>query len=613
MGMKGQIEIIFLVGLVIISIIAAYLFLASPSGDNEIDNSGLTDETKTIKDSISNLMRTGLIENIDLVYMQGGVLNPSDDSVKVGIYDVEILYDNGESKNFTFTEDLRLALGKYIEDNIEPEMDFYGKEVIFDMKSLDIKIFLRKGYIGADVNLPTKVEGVDIAQPYKISVPSDLFDIEDTAKKIIMKQNETRFLEMNLLDMIYRIDASSDYHVPLNDILTGCENIFFTNRQDVLDSLESMLRYSASHTILDDENAGEGFYGLDISSDVDTVFMYPVWNLTEYFSVVPDPAVSVPSSLLSLSSFCVSGYNLSYTFRYPFVIYMRDEPLGKWFRFVMMSNIDKNMPSDNMPDSFESSEDNAYYDDCEKMAKCPVKIGVFDSSSFPIEDAVVLFDDCRIGFTNVNGIVQGYAPCYAGELTIRKDGYELFNNFVRSDDLNGVKATLKKSDSISVDIYAIPIKPLNLMATLTGEYESYLALSDPVSLDDFPGRYVVQSYIYPISGGLVKRNYLLHNVKGERFVDHMETEFIPAGKYQVVASAMDNETGIISGYINTTFTSTGKESKFYLYIPIIAESYPEYEKRTISIYPNEIIKMTESITSIGVEPFSDKRQYLRWG
>ncbi len=603
---KGQIELVFVVVLVIIGIVAAYTFLNFSTVDSDISNVGLSDEAKVIKDSVMNLAKNGLVEKLKLIYMQGGYANSTNKSIKLGIHNVEILCDSGELRTLDFKKELEEQLKEYMRSTLEEEMDFYGKETLFNFEYFDVNIYITKGAINAEINLPTKVNGNSISQPYKITVPSDLYDIMEFSNDVLFYQNTTRFFDFNIIDAMARSNPQSEYWVPLSGIVTGCENAYFRDKERLVTSFEKLIRYSTSHTISTktEDKKPDPYYNTNISyRGLDVAFIYPQWDLRNNFEAFPpNPALSIPRRLSSLSSYCLAYYNMSYSFRYPLIIYSKDEQLGEWFRFAIMVNIRDNMPVDEKIQIKSDIED--YYELCDKKAKCPVKVRVVDSMQNPLSGAVVLFDECVIDTTDFYGIAEGFAPCYAGELIIRKEGKDIFSGFVKSDDLKSVQAVLPAKRDVKIHLYGVPLNTGTPKGG--GYYSSYSVAENPTPIDEFENDFLVAVDIFP-TNEMLAESYLLLNTKLGEITDYIEFEGLPKGEFNFVVTITENETGLNYGYSQFIFASKGTEEELYLYLPIVTGGY-EYKRRSESIAPNEILKLTNALIGSKIEPISEEVQ-----
>jgi len=605
---KGQIEFAFVVILVILGLVVAYMFIGPVKNKDDISSdkgTNVVEETKNIRDSVKNLAKKGLAEKLDKIYMQGGYANPINESVKVGLYKVAILYNGSGMKVIDFRSELADELEDYMKEHLEERMDFFGKDVFFNLSSAAVKISIQKGHINARINLPTEVDGFNADGTYDISIPSDLFDIMNFTRNFLYYQNQTRFLEMSIIDAMARSNPGSEYWIPIDGVVDGCEITFFRNKERLLQSFEKLITYQTSHIFVG--NSSNMLYSVPIDADIETAFIYPEWLLSDHFSPEPDPSLSQPERLSPLSSYCISYYNISYSFSYPVIVYARDEPLDKWFRFAVMVNVKGNAPSPDASSGIKS--DKEYYNLCRKMAKCPVKIKVETISSIPVENAIVMFDRCVVDYTNEEGTAEGFAPCFAGELTVRKEGMEPFRKFTKSDDLNGVKVVIPSQKITEIKLYGVPMEHGAIKSDV-GTYESYDVADAPMPLDEFPGKYMIFGYIYPLSF-MTSQNFIIYNTDGLSFTDHAQIRGLAAGKFNLIAIATDNETGNVVGYINTTFSLSSSKDELYLYMPILLERYPEYEPMRRSLYPDEITKVTKALIDADIMPLSFKKQEIK--
>ncbi|MBN2101745.1 MAG: hypothetical protein JW716_02655, partial [Candidatus Aenigmarchaeota archaeon] len=159
MQSKGQIEIIAILVFVIIGVLAAY-FVLSPEATDILPGVGQTEQSKLIRDSVMNLVRTATIENINRIYDNGGYLDGSQvTNVEYGGLTVPVWQACSNNMAPDVKKQLESGIRSYITDNLENNEDFYGKGAEFDIRKMVLTVNIFDGRVDVDAELPTKVEG----------------------------------------------------------------------------------------------------------------------------------------------------------------------------------------------------------------------------------------------------------------------------------------------------------------------------------------------------------------------------------------------------------------------------------------------------------------------
>ncbi|MCK5017712.1 MAG: hypothetical protein KAS32_11675, partial [Candidatus Peribacteraceae bacterium] len=336
--MKAQMEFIVILAMIIIAIVVIMVSsnLAVTDSDNPLIT-GIGEEKKTVKDSVLNSISSLVRSELREIYKNGGG-EFSGNTVTYGVKEIGIWKDCDKSEVPNIKTILERGIESRIEKIFKSEMDFFGKEVRFDLDKLDISVNIQSNGVKFDVEMPTKFEGSDVPQPYSVMVPSRLKEIIEISDTITKNSDNSDFFESATLNTILFSNPEEKW-MPTVDLITGCGNAFFKTDKDTLESIESTLKYTASHIVYDKEilNSGENpFYVLGISDlDIDVSFIYPEdWELGKNLAVKPSPSAFYAKPILSFSSACIETTDVRYSVRYPVIVMIKDDALHEIFNFA---------------------------------------------------------------------------------------------------------------------------------------------------------------------------------------------------------------------------------------------------------------------------------------
>lgn len=488
--MKGQVEFVVIIALVIIAIavviIASRQAVVPPSVTPT-----LTEEAKTIKDSVVNLIRAGVQDKLLLIYNQGGTLKPSL-PVKFGVFDTQVWSACGETNIPDVSQEIGAGVWAYLRENLKDEMEFYGKNVKFDFSKPKYEVDIFKDRINIRVYLPTKVEDLDIPQPYEISVASKLYDVLDFSKNFVSDNSKTRFFEMVTLTSMIHSNPENEAWVPVAGAQTGCGNILFKTRNQLLPGIKGIIKYTVSHVVWNTKPlrlAENPFYpvtsvGGKLYPDTQVTFAYPPsWDaeIDKYFAFSPDPLRVIPKPLMPMIAFCMGPYSVAYSFRYPVVVMVEDAALNQWFKFAVMVDIQNTQPG-NCTAEFGKTSD--YAKTCVADAKCDARITVKNTTGSPLEGADVGFYICDMGTTDTNGVVSGKIPCMISELHVYKKGYRSFGDLLRSDEVEEKTVTMEKIEDV-ITIYFKGLEAEAKNKNGEGKYGTYTIKGSSKDITDF--------------------------------------------------------------------------------------------------------------------------------
>jgi len=583
---KGQVEFIVVAALIVIGI--AVVILASRQAIiTPPVMTGVTEEAKTVRDSVTSLIRAGVKENIEVLYNQGGLLNVGP-SVKFGMFDTSIWSFCGETNIPDVASELNNGLiaylNQYLRDNLDAnkEMEFSGVKAKFDFDSLDSKVEIIKDRVVVRVNLPTKIGDYDIEQPYEISVNTKLYDVLDFSKNFAGDVGQNKNFELCTINTMQQSEA------PMMGVISDCGKIVHKTRAQALPIVKDVATYVISHTVWNkpplylEKNVpcpplnsvgGKTYPGLEVA------FAYPPsWDsqMDRYFNMYPDPAIFAPQPInMIFSVACMTPYAIFYSFRYPVIVMVEDSTLNKWFKFAMMTEIQNNEPGSCFGFLEQESD---YNKRCVEDVTCDAKIKVKDSEGKPVEGADVIFSLCNIGTTNQDGEIESKIPCIVSNLRIYKEGYRSFGeSLVSFSDMIDKNATLEKT----AGVVTVHLKGLRTQAygkEGDGKYGNYQITESSTDITDLKSQLLVMVTFTPTNPDPMvgtDLELIAMNQQDEEYISQVSLEGLQPIGYNVTASVQDmsNETSsFIVSSLSTSFELKEGEKDVYVYLPVVLKT-----------------------------------------
>jgi hypothetical protein len=607
---KGQVEFIVIVALIIIAVTAVIL-VSRQAVVTQPPPSGIPEEAKTIKDSVTNLIRAGVKDDpnsvLTRIYNQGGALKPAF-SVKFGAFDTAVWSACGETTSPDVKKEIGAGIMEYLRANLKDKMEFYGKNVAFDFSKSRYEVDIFKDRVNIRIFLPTKVETYDIQQPYEISVDTKLSDVLDFSKNFINDTGKSRFFEVITLASMAHSNPDSDYWVPVAGIQTGCGNPLFKTRSQLLPGIKEIIKYTVSHVVFNAQPlklAENPFYPINnvggkLYPGLQVAFAYPPsWDseIDKNFMFAPDPLRVVPKPTMPLIPLCMGPYSVAYTFRYPVVIMVEDSKLNQWFKFAVMVDVQNTQPGACTANLGNASE---YSVMCVTEAKCDASVTVKNTTGSPVEGADVSFYTCDVGVTDKSGVVQGKIPCMISELHVYKAGYRSFGDLLTSGEVSDKTVTLEKTQ----DNVMVHFKGLETLATtMTGGGISYSIPGGSRNIMDFGKNLTVFLAFSPVNPNYFTDEdspLLVTNYDDEgNLVSEANVSGLQPVAYKVTASIADakDENKIIPvGYINTSFGFREGENEIYVYLPFVSK-IGDSDLPESGIDPSEADKLTYAVNA----------------
>ncbi|MBN2043194.1 MAG: hypothetical protein JW754_05310 [Candidatus Aenigmarchaeota archaeon] len=589
MGMKGQVEFIVIIALIVLAIVAVFVVINMVAVPESNDISGLGEEKKVIVDSINDLVQRTALAGMKAVYFYGGI--PSNSTVKYGMSDVNVWRDCTGNKKPDIGKDLEEIIKMGLNSILKERMDFYGKDVLLSLNDMTVEVNIQKNNLDFRVTIPTQIENISSPGIYTVTIPSMLSEIVSFSDGFMTAAGEGMLENITMASIKH---SSGDGWLPLSGIMTGCDRIYFLDESKTKENLETAIRYTLSHMQTGDtfEIAGNPFYQTT-SSGMNIGFVYPEeWDIDSNLEFTPNPILIEPRDIVPFSYACTMPFDVSYSFRYPAVVVLDDPLFDDLFKFAVMVNIDDSSPSKRCKNSYTMTYDEDYNDLCFRRDDCPFRINVKDDFGVPVEGAEVLFDRCYLGRTDSSGSLESSIPCFIGELNVKSEGHGVYSSMEKADDLNGKSVTLGGIPTrVILNLMGVPLKKEGMGYSVTGDAQSINGLGDPLS---------VTAYIHPyLSSG---SGFILTNTYGGTYSDSME--FFPTGKYiyKAIFTVGNNQTGGSVGYMETIISLDRNSGNLYVYLPVVTEDGQGEFRGSIDL--NDIDSFSSLFAKCGIESIS---------
>jgi len=587
---KGQVEFIVIAGVILIVLFVVIYSIQQAGVKIEMPGiPGVGEEQKLIRDSIINLVRTGTIETLNTIYENGGYLDTSEAlTIKYTDLNIPVWQGCGEINIPDVLRNIETGVANYIKANIKPEMEFYGKNVTFDLNKLRVNANLYKDKINIKVNLPTKVEGFSIQQLYETDIKTNLYEILDFSKNFVSDVNGSRFFEYITMTTMFYSNPESEYWLPLSGLLTECGKPLFKTRADLLPAANEIIKYTISHVVWGGTRLrieDNPFYPINVVGgkaypDLKVAFIYPQdWNLDENFAFSPDPVNIIPYQIFNFIPYCMTPYYISYSFQYPVIVMVEDKYMNRFFTFSVFVNIENNQPGEC---KLQLGPMSSEYQQLLRSSIYPVKITVKDSKANAVEGATVMFGSLYLGRTDSNGVVEAKVPHMLSELRVYKEGYKMSRELLTYEELNRTVVLKKIQDNITLNFYGVPIQVGERVGE--GVYATYT-----------PGNPIQISNSYPLQVMLsfepkdrFEITIILNNINETDFMSKVVYEGLYPSDFIVSGTVTNNNTQLVTGYFNTTFTLEEFDNELYIYVPVV-------EGVTENINATESSKLTQAV------------------
>jgi hypothetical protein len=635
---KAQVEIIVILGVVFLFVVI--VFYAYSSG--LIGRPSLPEDVAKIQDDvedrIGSVIAGGSKQLLLDMETHGGYLT---DPVFIGGADTTVpdfvlfmgegvpYWQKCQNDLSPSREDIRrtfeFSLRNYILNHTEEFLDFFGKNVSFDLSGLDVSANILRDKIVITVILPTTVQGYDIRDPYTREVSTKFGGIIDFAADTAKEFSVNRELEYFTIYSIYFSKNLDDGHpkLPTIGFLTYCGEVLYRSTDQIERYLLESATYVVTNTFwwrgLSTNPSQSKTFGIE---DVDGK-KYMDLNVNMYLPddfgfTVRGPPIMITNNdqLGNMMIFqlmqCMSAYNNGYEFSYPVVLSVDDPLTGNSFNFASLvyvnEKIDKGSGVESnkrmMPGECDAGVNlTDSVDVCEESG-CSAKIRVVwykdsDGSVEPLEGSTVMFGECNLGETDSSGYASGSVECGTRSLTIFHDSdFSFYNEMITYPELGGTY-NLRYKPKMDVHYRKVDVEydyksggewMKGGSSPCLGSGQRYRC-----SVNEFGDNEIVMGNMDSVSGGyslynrpsdtdaecvdspecqecLSTSNETVCSVcsdlcKTSGFENDVHVEYIPSGEYSVEMNVRDIDGGYETGEIDLDYRLLDTAEELYVYVP----------------------------------------------
>ncbi len=504
MHRKAQVEFIIIVGLLVVVVSVIYFAYQTGVIFPSPVSSAVSQEQKTVKDSVENIIRKGADEAIKWLEAQGGyIVPPLNDSVSF----TRIFVPYWQKCDDTYIPDLKTditprletVVENYIRWSINETGEIYGKDVSFNLTQLSVDANILANQIDISVNLPTSVQNYSIQQPYRVTIPTKFGEIYGLARNYAEEAAKNRYLELFILNSMYfskTIDEGGIMHseLPTIGVLILCGETIYRTPEQLSSALENIIGYTLSHiiwwrpTITDPQQPK--VYGVENLNGKTYPQLNPLFQLPDDFEIpiqdgiaLINPAPLLTSRILTTSGLCMGTYYIQYSFTFPVVLRVHDDLTGYDFNIATLVDVGEMIPGNCMehaPSSVCISTPSPTGGEtvCTTNAPgepsvggimgctnatCLISIRVLKSDGTPVRNARVVFGNCILNKTDSEGETSGFVACdkkdlymhYLSETTSEQLVYSKCE--VTPSEASGTYVVYDEYTNITVKLYQVKL------------------------------------------------------------------------------------------------------------------------------------------------------------
>jgi len=611
--MKGQAEMIIVVGILIIAVVVvlATLMQTQPPPDPTVTSQA----QKMVKDSFTNLATSSANEVILVMEQHGGYLSADIlEGEEFNVPEFVMFLGQGVPYWHKCENDIsppKKQIESLMEDGIEifimnniNSLSF-DNNVVFDTSRLEVSANILDDKIDYNVHLPTTVDGSPMQQPYIFSVPTRFGRIIDFAKDFSKEASESRLLEIHTLASMYfsPIADDGDPVVPTNGFLTTCGHTIFRSPQELSDGMKQIVSYSLASTLwwqerpidssramvyaVEDVNGNEykdlemAFY---LPDDFGFMFDSPLFITNTEWDYKFLPPTNVPN--------CMFAYMHKYSIDFPVITSIEDDLTGSNFNIASHTFIENPGEGKPMtPGSCDSIEPVIPGSGPCGSLDCTTSFRVVDTLGRGIEGARAIFGGCPFGDDSDNtGLISGEIQCGYHTLNVYKPGYTMVNETMSEGNLGGEYVMIIKPNYTfnfrDVKI-TDPLLPILDLFYIEPSY-SKCKISKPGILD---GKFMLVSfdsedYDLAITNVDAELNQypddfsVCENDSSQCLnaaTDKVKVSYIPAGTYDIYGDKISTvSNGLVGTFTTSSYTLPPEDIELYLHTSEAVSDPPYY-------------------------------------
>jgi hypothetical protein len=608
--MRAQAGFVLILGILIVIVVVVYYAF-----QNLVPPPVVGEEQKAIQEMIESIITSGAELSLKAVELQGGYLVPPNGSVAlayVGVPYWQICQNDVSPELDEVIGRLEGGIGYYVSTHTGEIKDFFGKNLsIGNVSRVDVVILDNR--MDVSVYMPTRFRGYPISQPYRVSVRTRFRELFSFAKDMTAEMNRNpsqggRFFETFTVASIYNSE-----NLPTIGILTGCRDSIDLTPQDVSENLRDLAVYTMLNTGWWEEMSQFGSYAIHSVNGRQYQNLRPRLLFPDGFGVRSSTSIHIRNdryiSNFPLIPYCLTAYNIEYSFGYPVVINLNDSETGYDFNFAVYVNVEGMEAGD----CYSVSE--VETGPCEDP-QCSAVIRIEDCSGEPLEGVTAYFGGCFVGTSDDEGWIEGPILCGTHELHLYlNDSYDYYSGNVSSGSLESSAYRLCRINNLTIHF-----NELNIEGHTGSEVCHPCAY--PADCMDAPDTVTCEPPVTTnctlatLESTQTGTEYTVSNLDSENIppqcnetgyfnanpseclrcdLREITVDYIPAGNYDLTVRLWDPATGSrYTGYLEVNFDLL--ESTRHLYMNI-----PNFGRPADVVSPSQNLCVVESLGGCGLE------------
>lgn len=286
-----------------------------------------------------------------------------------------------------------------------------------DKPKADVNI--KDGEVEVNLNLDLTIKKENdtaLIRNHKISQPSKLGKLYDSAKTVYEEEQKNLFLERYAIDILR-------LYAPVDGVEITCAPLVW-DAEEVFDGLQEAIEINTA--ALKNKGSKEDYFALNFPVDEDVRFL----NSKDWpngFEISPaDDRILISSPVgnqpgIGALGFCYVPYHFVYNMRYPVMIQVYDGE--EIFQFPVAVVIQGNNPREFL--NATASED--IVPELCKYKNTEVQINTYDTSLRPV-DAQISYEcfgnKCDIGTTESGKMTENFPQCVNGFVSAKAPGFK---------------------------------------------------------------------------------------------------------------------------------------------------------------------------------------------
>ena len=506
---RGQVTIFIIIAIVVIAVVFGYLILKGT-----ISISGIPTNIQPAYTAFLSCLQDDANTGISVLESQGGYIDlpefepgsaymPFSSQLNFAGNPIPYWYyvsgNNIQKSQVPTKNEMEDQLATFIEGRIKDcnLRNYHDEGFVIsmpDQPKADVSIKDDSVDVALSMDLTIEKENdTALIKSHKISQPSDLGKLYNSAKKVYDEEQKNLFLEN------YAVDNLRLY-APVDGVEITCAPLTW-DAEKIFDSLQEAIEVNTA--ALKNKGSQEDYFALNLPVDEEVRFL----NSKDWpngFEVSPaDGRILISSPVgnqqgLGALGFCYVPYHFVYNIRYPVLVqvYGKDNS-EEIFQFPVAIVIQGNSPR--TPLNATASED--ITPELCKYKNTQVQINTYDTSLNKVDTEIsyeCFGDNCNIGLTKSGTLTENFPQCVNGFVSAKAPGFKntryLFST-VQSGSLDIILDKLYQTD-IELLLDSKPYNG-NAVITFTSDYATKtIVYPDQKTVELGEGQHEIQVQIF---------------------------------------------------------------------------------------------------------------------